>query len=333
MITLVITSLTGNAGKTMLSAGLAQYWLNAGQKVGYFQPVAGDSGNQPDSNRDTAFMQQLLGLIAPPASESPDKPAELPPPPSFSAAAQGKDVVIIEGLLKDVSTLPEFTAAKILVVQDYSSPLTKSLPEYQKLGSRLLGIVVNKIPRKDISRKQASIVDEITRSGLPCLGVIPEDRILMALSVADLAAAVQGKILNNPEKSTELVENIMMGNSIFDRAAGYLRKDNKAVLLWGERPGYRKAALSNMQLAVLQSSTRCIVLSTNGAPIPAVAQKAGEKQVPLISAPGTLPEIVAAIEKGFCQLKFNQEKKLPRLAEILKESLNLQQLEANAGIG
>jgi len=45
----------------------------------------------------------------------------------------------------------------------------------------------------------------------------------------------------------------MMGSSTFDRgAAYYLRKNNKAVLVWGERPGYRKAALAGLPQLALQ---------------------------------------------------------------------------------
>jgi hypothetical protein len=164
------------------------------------------------------------------------------------------------------------------------------------------------------------------------LGLIPEDRILMSPAVSDLVEAVQGKITNNPENSSDLIENLMIGSSTFDRGAVYYsRKNNKAILLWGERPGFRKAALANLQLAVLQTSTRCIVISANAAPIPAAVQKADEQKVSIISAPGTLPEIEAAIEKAMQNLKFNQSKKLPHLLEILDSNLYLQQLNAALG--
>ena len=118
--------------------------------------------------------------------------------------------------------------------------------------------------------------------------------------------------MNNAEKSEDLIENFMMGSSTFDRGAAYYnRKNNKAVILWGERPGYRKAAIANLQSAALQTSIRCLVISSGSEPIPAVSQKAMEKQVPVISAPGSIPIAGYVSRKLDGCLKFRQEKKLP----------------------
>jgi uncharacterized protein len=332
MVALCITSLIENAGKTMVSAGLGQHWLNCGKKVEYFRMPASNLHNQSSAEKDTAFMRKLPGINQATAVNIQNKTGE-EVIKAYQAASPNNDVIILEGLLKEISSFPDTFKFKILIIHDYSTPLSASLAEYKKLGSRLLGVVVNKIPRKDISRMQSRLIGELAQSGLRCFGLVPENRILMALSIADLAEAVQGQILNNSEKSGELVENFMMGNSTFDKTAIYERKDNKAVLLWGERPGFRKAALSNWQLGALQTSTRCIVISANGTPVPAVAQKADEQQVPLISAPGSIPDLVVAIEKAFSNLKFNQEKKLPQLTEILQSSFNFEQLEEGLGGG
>ena len=220
-----------------------------------------------------------------------------------------------------------------MAVHDFSNQLSPAIEEYKKLGGRLLGAVVNKVPRNSVSRVKSQIVYEMAQAGINLLGLIPEDRILMTLSIGDLAEALQGKILNSADKATELIENFMMGSSTFDRGAAYYnRKNNKAVILWGERPGFRKAALANLLSGALQTSTKCIVISANGAPIPAVAQKAEAQQVPLISAPGTVPNLVTALENAMGHVKFNQEKKLPKLAEILRQSFNLELLTRELGL-
>jgi hypothetical protein len=56
--------------------------------------------------------------------------------------------------------------------------------------------------------------------------------------------------------------------------------------------------------------------------VPAAAKLAGEKQIPIISAPGSLSELVARLEGAMSRLKFNQEKKLPKLLETLNQGFN-----------
>jgi uncharacterized protein len=332
---LYITSPTVNAGKTMFSAGLGAYWLNNGRKVGYLNILPAGAGEPAGIYRDAAFIKKILTLQEPVETlSSAIGPHGEGIRQAVEAVSGQKDIVIVEGSgLNAAAEIVEALAAKALIVHDYASPLSSGIAEYQKLGSRLMGVVINKVPSRNIERAREQVSKEAASSGIPVLGIIPEERILMALSVGDLAEALQGKILNSPEKSGDLIENIMMGSSTFDRGAAYYnRKNNKAVILWGDRPGFRKAAISNLQSAALQTSTRCLVISANSVPIAAVSQKALEKQVPVISAPGTLPSLITALEKAMEHLKFGQEKKLPQLEEVLGRSLNLKLISADLGL-
>ena len=328
MFVLYVTSLYGNSGKTMLCSGLAKTWANKGKKAGFLKPLF----NNNTSVKDILFMRRLLGL---------EEPVEVIGPSisvlsesanvikqALSAISNNKDIVLIEGLpLASSSDIIEALDSKVLVIHDYSSPLNSALPEYKKLGSRLMGIVINKVPKRQLARKRSQFSEELEKRGVNLLGVLPEDRILMSMSVMDLAEAVQGKILNCPDKGEEIIENFMMGSSTFDRGPVYYnRKENKAVILWGERPGFRKAALSNLQLAAIQTSVKCMVITNNATPIPGVAQKAEEKQIPLISAGGDIKSVISVIENSFSTLKFNQEKKVPHLLEVFGQNLNFQLL-------
>jgi BioD-like phosphotransacetylase family protein len=79
-----------------------------------------------------------------------------------------------------------------------------------------------------------------------------------------------------------------------------------------------------MQLAALETSTRCLVLSgSNQPPIYNVLQKAENRAIPIISTENTTGDIVTIIEEALSKGRFNQEKKLPKLAEIMKQHLNL----------
>jgi uncharacterized protein len=325
---LYVTSLERNSGKTMLCAGLGKHWMEMRKKVGYLRLFSPEESGNPD--KDGLFMQKVLDL--PESVESLCAVVNTAEPEAIrsisSRISQGKDVVLIEGLPLNASfNLVETLGAKVIVLHDYSADLRTALPEYKNLAGSLLGMVVNKVPLKKVSLWQSRYSAELAGAGINLLGIIPENRILMALSISDLAEALQGRILNNSEKVNDLIENLMMGSSTFDRGpAYYTRKVNKAVMLWGERPGFRKAALANLVLSALQTSTRCIVISHDGSPVPAAAKLAGEKQIPIISAPGTLSELVTRLEGAMSHLKFNQEQKLPKLLEILNQSFSFDRL-------
>ena len=86
------------------------------------------------------------------------------------------------------------------------------------------------------------------------VGRTPESRAALAITVGELAEAIGGKIISHPEKSSELVENYMLGAMVVDSGLDYFnRKKNKAAIIRQER--------LDMQLAALETSTTCLVLS------------------------------------------------------------------------
>jgi BioD-like phosphotransacetylase family protein len=332
---LYVSSISEKAGKTLVGVGLAKIWQEAGKKVGYLKLLASTSAGQVDG--DIAFAKQILAL-----DESLEQIGAVVNPrdlegsvkAAYAQVSAGKDLVIIEGLpLADSSEIIQALGAKALVVHDYASALSISLAVCQKLKGSCLGVVLNKVPRSRVTRYRSQSSEALSKAGLDLLGVLPEDRSLMTLSIAELAAAVQGKINNSLEKSAELIENFMLGASTFDRGPAYYnRKANKAVILWGERPGVRKAALAGYQIAALGTSTKSIVLSANTVPAANVAEQAAAKGVPVISAPGDVASIISALDAFMGKLKFGQEKKMPKLLGLLQHNLDLSQLSRKIGL-
>ena len=121
-----------------------------------------------------------------------------------------------------------------------------------------------------------------------------------------------------PASSTELVENLMLGAMVVDSGLEYFgRKTSKAVVVRGDRP--------DMQLAALETPTRCLVLSNSTeAPFYNVRQKAEDKGIPIILTGDDTGTVVTRIEDVLSKAGFNQEKKLPKLAEIIEQHLDLQ---------
>ncbi len=328
MVTLYVTSSQGNAGKTAICAGLGQYLLNKGQRVGFLKPTPADKA----ADGDGAFMKHILALeealdsICPVISDQNNLANSVKQ--AYDQISRGKDVVVIEGMPIEASYgAVEALDAKVLIIEAYSKelPEAKLIDSYKKFGEYLLGVVINKVPRGKLEQVHKEVSAQLGEAGINVLGVLPEDRALFALTIGELAEHLQGKILNNNEKLAELVENFMLGAMVVDPGPDYFgRKDNKAVIVRSDRP--------DMQLAALETSTKCLILGGDTAPIPAVLYQAETKKVPIISTGNDAIATVKTIENALSQTRFNQEKKLLRLTEIMKQHFNFPALCQGLGL-
>ncbi len=321
MLALYVTSREEGAGKTAICAGLGKHLLDAGKKVGYLRLATADGEKPSAASDDAAFMKQALALTETtetlrPRIEGAERAKE-----ALAAVSQGKDVVIIEGRLDNSSyDIAKALNARAIIVQAYhnEAPEANNLDGYRGFGDNLLGVIINKVPESRISRARDEAAARSGGAGIKILGAIPEDRALLTLTVAELADCVHGEIINCTEKSAELVENIMLGAMVVDSGLEYFgRKASKAAIVRADRP--------DVQLAALETPTRCLVLSSRkGSPMYNVRQKADNKGIPIVTTEQDASAVVASIEEALSKARFKQGKKLPKLAEIMRQNLNFQ---------
>ena len=327
MVALYVTSLDKAAGKTALCAGIGKYWLDSGRKVGYLKPVTDEAKSQAPAgaNHDVSFMKRILALEA---SEDLLCPALGKLREAYAQVSRGKDVVLVEGTLDiAISGMLEVLDARVIMVAGYSTglPVGELIDSGKKFGQRLLGVVINKVPEKRLDQVSNEVSAQLAEAGITFLGLLPEDRALSGLTVGELAEHLQAEVLNTPEEPVELVENFMLGALGVDSGLEYFgRKTNKAVVTRGERP--------DQQLAALETPTSCLVLTGNTAPSEIVLHRAEEKAVPIIVAREDTSATVASIEAALSQVRFNQEKKLPIITEMIKQRLNLEALSQGLGL-
>ncbi len=338
MIVLYIISSEEAAGKTLLVAGIGKHLLAAGKKVGFLKPVIAD--NKPEgSEKDAAFVKQVLSLTEPVDSLCPlisrerlaDRIRQ-----AYIEVAQNKDTVIIEGmcgqspddsLSKTAYEIAEALKAKVIAVESFASEssMPRFINSYKGFGDGLLGMVLNKVPGSRLKRVCEEITSRFCGSELRILGVLPEDRVLFTLTIGELADSIRGEILNNAEKSVELVENIMVGAMAVDSGLDYFgRKASKAAVVRDDRP--------DMQMAALETPTRCLVISGSTAPIDYVRYKAEDKGVPIILTRNDISTVVQNIEGALDKGRFGQEKKIVRLAEILEKDLDFPAIDSGLGL-
>lgn len=340
MTALYVTALGEALGKTALCAGLARRLAAEGKKVGYLKPVAlAEAEAGPDyQDGDAAFLREALGLEEPASALCPlaltrtalEAAAQDPKEAldkvkdAYSRVSRGKDVVLVEGLSgvtpgsapgRLAAEMAQALQARVILLAGYSSgPLAQEVAAAaQPLMGRLAGVIVNFAPAGAVESLKASL------GAVKLLGILPEDRRLLTLSVADLARCLEAQALNSVDGAQELVENVMLGVLTADPVLPYFQgRANKAVVVRSNRP--------DLQLAALETSTRCLVLTGDTPPLANITYRAQELGVPLLQVNQDTASVVEKLETALAQARFRQRKKLEVLDEILAQSLDWEAL-------
>jgi BioD-like phosphotransacetylase family protein len=327
VVTLYVTSLAKGGGKTAVCAGIGQRLRNEGKKVGFFKVASGGQDTTAEDS-DAVFMQSTLNLkepieqICPVLGEAGNQTARVKK--AVDQVSKGKDVVLVEGG-NNPETAKAIKARVIIVDTAVDSPRNELAGAAKAFGDLLLGVILNKVPASQVERVRSQAPAELTKEGINTLAVLPEDRALLTLTIGEVATQVQGEFLNNADKSEELVENLMLGAMTVDTGPLYYNlKPNKAVLL--------RSGRSDMQLAALQTSTRCLVLSGKQELLAQVMNEAEDKQVPIIQTDDNVATIISSIEDALAANRFNQAGKLPRLDEIMGQHFDFETLYKGLGL-
>lgn len=302
---LLITSPAEAAGKTTIAAGIGQRLKEDGKKVGYLRIGGGDAAG-------AAFMNKVLSLGELPEALQADAGSVKR---AYDRVSVGKDSVIIESDWEAVQAVAAVTKARVIVVESYSDDKSPEKLAGDAFGDKLAGVVINKVPRNRLEVVSRSLGE----GGIKVLGALPEDRILLSLTVGELTDGIKGQILSGGDKSQELVLNFMLGITGLDRNPGYFgRQETKAVILRSERP--------DLQLEALATPTSCLVLTGGGEVSPSVLGKARAERVPVIRVTTETAALIDALEAALAGGRFAQEGKLAHLAGLMRERFDFSAL-------
>ena len=340
MVGLYVTSMGEAAGKSTICAGLGRELKAGGKKVGFLKPVAKWSGG---IDSDARLMKEILDLEEPVELLCPVSlgvkdlaaTADEKEPPwlrsieeAYAKASQGKEVVLLEGL-DDVKAgtdaariarrIVDALGARAILVVYYEGQLSEDevLAACAEIGDRLLGVVINGVPEPRMELVKTQVVALLEEKGIRVLGVLPEDRGLSSVTIGELAEHTGGNILNNTEQADDLVESIVVGGLSFDSAVSYLStRDNMAAVTRGDH--------ADIQMAALNTSARCLVLTGGIDPEPAVMGRALSLETPIVLVEKDTVSTIEALESVLDRSRFGHMKKLERVASLLEDSLDLE---------
>jgi len=331
MKALCVTSWEKASGKTMLCIGIGQSLKNRGLKVGYLKP-AGSASDSKQSLEDARFVKEALKLeesadvLCPAGTAADIKNA-------YEKVGKGKDIVLLEGYggleqggetSKVAYELAQTISAKVIVIMRYLSDTAwmRIGPATKKFGDNMLGIVINEVPAAKVQSIRTEAKAAFDKEGLKLLGVLPEDRLLMGVSMADLAAHLGSQVLCCKEHMGKMAYNVMVGAFTVDPGVDYFsRKSNKVVIARGDR--------TDMQIAALNTSTAGLILTGGVAPASKVIYLAEEKKVPVLTTgQETLPTL-EALQEAIVQARFRQSAKCEKAANMVAKNLDMEALRGS----
>ncbi|MBU6996389.1 MAG: phosphotransacetylase family protein [Theionarchaea archaeon] len=340
-MSLLITSTSKNAGKTMVGLGIG---LNCPGKVGFFKPLGTNLDNGND--RDVLLFREVFGLTEDAGSFNLSKDYhrimhDLEPETDFThllmeryqQLSRGKDFTIIEtahtlsyGSYTGLSAPQigsQLGVPAVLVTEGTSEKIIdKSVMADRCFAVKeaiMLGVVVNKASSLD-----ENLQAQLEEKGITLLGVIPEDEDLKTPTSEDVLDVLDGELLAGEEGLHKMVGTTVVGAMTYDTAQRTLQQmgfPQKTIMVTG---GDR----ADMQLLACDSGSSLLVLTGSSYPSMDVLAKADELHIPVVMVPYDTMTAAQRCEQTVAELRPHRA---PLVKELVKRHVDLKQIFDKAG--
>ena len=337
MSVLYIAGTGQGVGVTALVTATARHLAAQGRSVSLVKPLRlVDEVPPPGPDLDVEFFRKAAPGTSPPNGWPLEATAaQLAQDPGLLAraaetvaglAGDGRSV-IVEGLAVDTDTADASAAlasalnARVILSATYQPSMTgQDLRQAcDPFGESLAGVVLNRVYRHRAHDATARLGPAIEAEGVRVLGAVPEDRRMLAPSVRDLAEHLDGEFLLFPERGDALVEYVMTGGWFLDQGVHvFSRRENKAVVVRGDRP--------DLQMAALETSTVCLVLTGGINPIQYVTYHAEQEEVPLIQVPHSTLETLQRLHTVDQRVSVRHLAKVARYADLMAQHCRMEEL-------
>jgi BioD-like phosphotransacetylase family protein len=349
MKSLYVTSVERYSGKTAACLALGKHFQEQGHQVRYLKPLSLQPWRVGGkiADEDAAFVIEALDLKREPWELSPvvltpeflrahlqgqvemdlmDKVRK-----AYDSVSQDGDFMLLEGggslregyvvglPTPEVATMFDSNVLVIVKYRDDIRVIDDALTAKSRLGEHLLGVIINRVPEGAQSFVRDLVLPFLEDHGIQVFGAIPEVRTLAALTVHEVIEALQAEVLNENFQREALIENLMVGAMTSDAALSRFRKQtNKAVITGGDR--------TDIQLAALETSTACLILTGNLRPSSLILRQADDFGVAVLLVPSNTMETIESIEKIYGKTRLGLPAKMRQFQELLEEHVDLARL-------
>ena len=339
---LVVTSMSQDAGKTSLIAGIAKA-LGDKFEVGYLKPL-GDRllyRKKQLWDHDSAVIAHHFGLTTPPElmnlgfdhaklrymynragiSEKLRAGADqVGAGKDLLLVESGKDVTYGISVNLDAVFVAEQIGGKLVIIlsgneDSMMDDLVFAKRYFDSTGVDFGGVVLNKL--HDAAGFESSYRSLIEEMGVNVLGIIPHQPALTTFSLDYLAERLFAKVLAGEERLKTHVQNIFVGAMSVDAALRNpaLTQENNLMITSGDR--------TDMILAALEGNTVGIVLTNNILPPSNIVAKAAKHNIVLLQVTKDTYEIAKQIDELQPLLTVADTARVELLGNLVQTHVNL----------
>ncbi len=223
--------------------------------------------------------------------------------------------------------LAEGLDAVVLLVARYKSVLSVEalLSAKQRLGDRLIGVLLNDVTPDQKDAIETAMRPFLERQGIPVLGTIPENNLLRSVSVEELVHQLQAQVLCRSDRLDLMVESLAIGAMNVNAALKYFRKrQNMAVVTGGDRV--------EIQLAALETSTQCLILTGQLPPPAFILSRAEELEIPILSVDLDTLTTVEIVNHTFGQVRLKEPIKVQCIRDLMQAHFDVDRLLSELGL-
>ena len=341
------------SGKSAIVLGIARYFLSCNKAVKLGKPLAttleliiDESPSEKLIDDDVRFIGNTLGLqdenlipsvdfLSSATAESRFMDSNLSTGSEFNAfksqinsSFEGINILEAAGSLHEGRL---YGLSLVEISRDLDCPVlfvhlwrdSRSVDDLleakSQLGKNFLGVVLNAVTPDEISNIKSKVIPALKRLGIEVFGVLPRSPLLRSVSVDELSRRLDARIICCPEKLDLLVETLSIGAMGVNSAMEFFRKRRNIAVVTG-------ADRTDLQLAALEASTQCLILTGAGEPLPQLVNRAEELEVPLLRVDSDTLSTVEVIENAFGHVRLHESVKASYAFRLVEEHCDLERL-------
>jgi BioD-like phosphotransacetylase family protein len=195
----------------------------------------------------------------------------------------------------------------------------------QLLGDHLLGVLINDIPAEQLSIAESTVRPFLEQQGIPVLAMMPRSDLLRSVSVRELVRQLKAEVLCRSDRLDLMVETLKIGAMNVNSALKYFRKGrNMAVVTGGDR--------ADIQMAALETSTHCLILTGQLPPQPFILSRAEELEIPVLSVDLDTLTTVEIVDDAFGQVRLNEAIKVQCIRQMMDRHFDIERLMSQLGL-
>jgi BioD-like phosphotransacetylase family protein len=185
------------------------------------------------------------------------------------------------------------------------------------------GVIFNSVQNPEDF--EAVYLREITKQGIPVLGILPYEKELAYVTADFLAKRLFAKVVTGEKGLSRVVKNILVGamsiNALYQTPL--FKQEGKLVITPGDR--------ADMILAAIESDAACLVITNNILPSSSIISKAEERNIPLLLVSQDTYRVATQIDAIESLIAKEDTQKITLLEQMVRKHVNLKEIAGEKG--